>query len=82
LADLPAPLPDSLVGQHNAPLGKQLLHIAIAQREPALQPDGIADDLTPVRARVFFRSIADRHAPNALRVERTAHLLFAPRDLS
>lgn len=39
------PLPDSFVGQHNAPLGKQLLHIAIAQRKPALQPDGVANDL-------------------------------------
>jgi len=45
LAKLPAPLADRLVGHDDAPLGQQLLHVAVAEREPEIEPDGVADDL-------------------------------------
>ncbi len=38
------PAPDRLVGNLDSPLGKQLLNIAKAEGEPAVQPNGVLDD--------------------------------------
>ncbi len=45
LAELAAPLADRLVAQDHAPLGQELLHVAIAQREAEIQPHRVGDDL-------------------------------------
>ena len=45
LPELPAPLAHRLVGHDDAPLGEQLLHIAVTEREAEIQPDGVTDDL-------------------------------------
>ena len=43
--ELPAPLTDGFVGDRNPALRQQILHVAKAQAEPVVQPDGVADDL-------------------------------------
>ena len=43
--ELAAPQANRLVADPNAALGEQLLHSAMAQVEPEVQPDGMADDL-------------------------------------
>jgi len=45
LAERAAPLPDGLVGDDDAALGEQLLHVPVAEREAEGQPDGVANDL-------------------------------------
>ena len=40
-----APLADRLVGDRNAPLGQQVLHIPQAESETVVKPDSVADDL-------------------------------------
>ena len=42
---LPAPGSNGFVGYSDAPLSEKVLDIAKAQREPMVQPDGMADDL-------------------------------------
>ena len=44
-AELEAPLTDALMADDNAPLGQDKLHLAQAQAEHVVQPDGVADDL-------------------------------------
>jgi hypothetical protein len=46
LAELPAPLPDRLIRDDHAADEQELFHIAMAQGEAEVQPDGVADDLT------------------------------------
>ena len=64
--ELPAPLPDSLVGDDNPPLRQKLLDIAEAQRESVIQPDSVTNDLgretvsvVAVRSAVHQRSLTD-----------------------
>jgi hypothetical protein len=38
------PTSHGLVGDHNSPLGQQVLDIAEAQRETGIKPDGLLDD--------------------------------------
>jgi len=44
LAEFLAPLAHRLVGDDHPALGKQFLHVAIAEREAEIQPDRMADD--------------------------------------
>src|SRR5882762_11412703 len=46
LAEFEAPLPDRLVRHRDAAGGQHLLDHAQAQREPKIQPDRVADDLS------------------------------------
>ena len=43
--ELQEPPPDRLVGCVNPSLGQQFLNIPKGQREPGIEPDGMADDL-------------------------------------
>ncbi|ANQ75463.1 hypothetical protein AS032_32375 [Rhodococcus qingshengii] len=43
-----APLPDRLVGDHDAALEHQFLHITQAQREAVIQSHGVADEFWAV----------------------------------
>ena len=45
LAELEAPLPHGLVADRDAAGGEDLVHMAQAQREAEVEPDGVADDL-------------------------------------
>lgn len=45
LTNLAAPLPDGFVGHRDAAGKQQLFHIAIAEAEPKIQPNYVADDL-------------------------------------
>jgi hypothetical protein len=45
LAELARPLPHGLVAHGDAAGGQHLLHHAQAEREPKVEPDGVADDL-------------------------------------
>jgi hypothetical protein len=45
LAEFSAPFPNRLVGDDNATSGQQLFHIPVAEAEPEIQPDRVADDL-------------------------------------
>src|SRR6266850_1177949 len=47
-AEFEAPLPDRLVRHRDAAGGEHLLDHAQAQREPKIQPDRVADDLSRV----------------------------------
>src|SRR5438270_8569516 len=47
-AEFEAPLPDRLVRHRDAAGGQHLLDHAQAQREPKIQPDRVADDLSGV----------------------------------
>ena len=42
-SELPAPGPNGFVGHRDAALGEKVLSVAKAQREPMVQPDGVAD---------------------------------------
>jgi len=44
LAKLEAPLPDSIIGHHNAPRCKQVFDITGTQFKTEIQPDGVTDD--------------------------------------
>src|SRR5215207_9218167 len=44
-AQLQDPAPDGFVGGLDAPLRQKLLDIAVAQREPEIEPGGMPDDL-------------------------------------
>ncbi len=44
LAEFLPPLPDRLVGDDHPPLGEELLHVAVAEGEPEIAPDGVRDD--------------------------------------
>ena len=46
LAKLPAPLPDGLIGHDDATGEQELFHIAVAEAEPEIEPDAMADDLS------------------------------------
>ena len=50
--ELPAPLSDGLVGDHDSPLCKELLDISEAQAEAVVEPDGVADDLRGISVSV------------------------------
>jgi len=43
-SELPAPLPDGLVGDQDAPLREALLYGSEAQGEPMVQPNAVTDD--------------------------------------
>ncbi len=51
--ELPAPLPDGLVGDHDPPLCKELLDVTEAQAEAVVEPDGVADDLRGISVSVL-----------------------------
>ena len=44
-AELPAPLPDCLVGHGDAALRQEVLDVSEAQAEAVVEPDGMGDDL-------------------------------------
>ena len=44
-SELPTPGSNSFVGYGNAPLSEKVLDIPKAQREPMVEPNGMADDL-------------------------------------
>ena len=44
-AELPAPEPDGLVGDLHPTFRQQLRHVAVAEGEPEVPPDRVADDL-------------------------------------
>ncbi len=43
--ELPTPLSDGFVGDHNPPLCQEIFDITEAQAEAVVEPDGVADDL-------------------------------------
>ena len=45
LAELAAPLPNRLIRHDDAPGEEEFLHVAVAETEPELEPDAMADDL-------------------------------------
>ena len=45
LAELLAPLPDSLIGENDAALSHQQFNVSVAEREAKVEPDTVADDL-------------------------------------
>ena len=45
LPKLEAPLSDRFVGENHAPFGQYLFDVPIAEREPKVEPDAVADDL-------------------------------------
>jgi hypothetical protein len=45
LTKLAAPLPDGFVGHRDAAGKQQVFNIVIAEAEPKIQPDRVADDL-------------------------------------
>src|SRR5262249_29594499 len=45
LPKLQTPLADGLVGDVDAALAQELLHVAVAQREAIIEPDAMANDL-------------------------------------
>jgi len=45
LPQLPTPLTDGLMGHGDATLEQECLHVAVAQGEPIVEPDPMADDL-------------------------------------
>ncbi len=70
LAELPAPLPDRLVGQDDPALGEEFRHVAVAAGEPAGQPDRVRDNLRREAMAfvvgsgwVFFHAPSIAHAP-------------------
>ncbi len=44
-SELQSPAPDSLIGNLYATLGEQILHIAVTEGKPEIQPDGALDYL-------------------------------------
>ena len=42
---LEEPAPHALIGNIQAPLHKQILHISIAKSEPSIEPNGVSNDL-------------------------------------
>jgi hypothetical protein len=46
LPELPIQLTDGFIGDVDAALEQELLHVAVAQREAIIEPDSMADDLT------------------------------------
>jgi hypothetical protein len=55
-SELPAPLADGLVGDGDAPLRQEVLHVSQAQAKPEIEPDGVADDLGREPVSVVARS--------------------------
>jgi hypothetical protein len=49
LPKFPTPFTDRFVRHGDAAFEQEFLHVAIAQREPIIQPDPIADDVTGKR---------------------------------
>ena len=62
--ELPAPLPDSLVGDDNPALRQEFLNITEAQRESMVKPHGVADDFA--REPVAAVAIRVRFHPRSL----------------
>jgi hypothetical protein len=54
--ELPTPLPDGLVRDHDPSLYQKILDVSEAQAEAVVEPDGVADDLR----RESVSSVADR----------------------
>jgi len=44
-AEFKKPAPHALVGNIQAPICKQILHISIAQSEPGIEPNSVANDV-------------------------------------
>jgi hypothetical protein len=59
-AELRAPGPHSLVRDHHATLGQQLLDVAQAQTEADVQPHRMADDLSGVPIATVGRGLGQR----------------------
>ena len=55
LAELQAPPANGLVGDEDAAGGPPFFHVAVAQREPKIQPHGVADDLGRIAVAVMER---------------------------
>ena len=49
--ELQAPVPNALMGYHDAAFGQDQLHVAQAQAEDVIQPHGVVDDLGGNRCR-------------------------------
>jgi hypothetical protein len=60
-AEFEAPLPDRLVRHRDAAGGQHFLDHAQAQREPKIQPDRVADDLSGVAMAGVNRVTRCRH---------------------
>ena len=63
-SELTASGSNGFVGYGDATLGEKVLHIAKAQSEPTVQPDGMADDLgwkAVASIQGFYRSIVADH---------------------
>src|SRR5215207_9841405 len=43
--ELENPAPNRLIGHVEPALGQEFLHVAVAQREPEIEPDRVSDDL-------------------------------------
>ena len=47
--ELQNPAPDCFIGDVEPALGQELLHVAVAQGEPEIEPDRVPDDLRTAR---------------------------------
>ncbi len=71
LTALPAPLPDRLIRQEHATLGRQLLHVALAQGKPKGAPDGVRHALRREAMPGGVRRLQRFHAPRSAQPART-----------
>src|SRR3982074_1200488 len=63
------PAPYRLIGDIEPTLGKQILHVAIAQGEPEVQPDRVPDDwrrkaMSAIRQMGHARTLSDQLLPS------------------
>ena len=54
----PTPLADSFVGDGDAALGEQILHIPEAEAEAVVEPDGVTDNVGREAVAVIARQVA------------------------
>jgi hypothetical protein len=60
LPKLPTPFPDGFVGHGDAAFAQEFLHVAVAQGEPIIQPDPVADDCTGKAVVLVTRGVGRR----------------------
>jgi hypothetical protein len=72
LAEFPAPSPNRLVGDHDAPFGQQQLNVTQAEAEHVIQPHSMADDLGR-EAMAVVRIGWWLHAATLVRLSRAAN---------
>jgi hypothetical protein len=67
--ELQNPAPDCFIGDVEPALGQELLHVAVAQSEPEIEPDRVPDDL----GWELMTGVGDGlHAPTLLPLSRFA----------